>query len=170
MITVLGLLMFPLGKGRPWRPLGLILDICSGLVVITATVYIVMNFENIMNDLPVAKDIDNYLGLGVLLVILELARRTASPLFPIMVGSAVIYAYFGDRIPGAFTQRFQHRLPYRDYLSFRSRTVGNVGRYCLYHPGSFCAFWKFIATYRCRSDIFDLSARAGGSSPGARQK
>jgi TRAP transporter 4TM/12TM fusion protein len=171
MITVLGLLMFPLGKGRPWRPLGLILDICSGLVVITATVYIVMNFENIMNDLPVAKDIDNYLGLGVLLVILELARRTASPLFPIMVGSAVIYAYFGDRIPGAFGHS-GFNIDYLTEIIFLSDRGlwGMLVGIASTTLAAFVLFGSLLLHTGAGQTFFDLSARAGGSSPGGAAK
>jgi TRAP transporter 4TM/12TM fusion protein len=171
MITVLGLLMFPLGRDRSWRVFGIILDIISGLLVISATIYIVINFENIMNDMPVAKDIDTYLGLSVLLVILELARRTASALFPIMVGSAVIYAYFGDLIPGVFGHS-GFDIDYLTEIIFLSDRGlwGMLVGIASTTLAAFVLFGSLLLHTGAGQTFFDLSARAGGSSPGGAAK
>jgi len=105
MIVPLSVLLFPLGYGKKWRPLGVLIDILISIFVIISAAYIVLNFERIMNNLPIAEEIDIILGFGTLLVILEMARRSASLIFPLIVGGIVIYAFLGDKIPGALGHR-----------------------------------------------------------------
>jgi TRAP-type uncharacterized transport system fused permease subunit len=105
MIVSLSVLLFPLGRGKSWRPLGAIIDVAISVFVVASASYIVLNFERIMNNLPFAEQIDVILGFGTLLIILEMARRSASFVFPLIVGGVVAYAYFGDNIPGVFGHR-----------------------------------------------------------------
>ena len=58
-----------------------------------------------MTDLPFANQLDMLLGFGTLFVILELARRSASMIFPLIVGGVVVYAFIGAYIPGTFWHR-----------------------------------------------------------------
>ncbi len=171
MVTILGLLMYPLGQGKSWRMLGILLDFSAGLIVVTTTTYIIINFDVIMNEQPFAEDIDIYLGLGTLLVILELARRTTSPLFPILVGSAIVYAYFGDLIPGAFG----HRGFDIDYISeiilLSDRGLwGMLVGIASTTLAAFVLFGSLLLHTGAGQTFFDLSARAGGRSPGGAAK
>jgi TRAP transporter 4TM/12TM fusion protein len=97
-VTLLGILMFP----SKWGKLGLFLDLLGLGAVITTTIYVIVQFEAIMTDLPLASNVDKLMMLSTLAMLLVLARRISSAIFPIIVLSSVLYASFGDLIPGSF--------------------------------------------------------------------
>lgn len=171
MIVPLSVLLFPLGRGKAWRPLGAIIDVAISAFVIVSTGYIVVNFERIMNDLPFAEQIDIILGFGTLLIILEMARRSASFVFPLIVGGVVVYAYFGDKIPGAFG----HKGFGADYLTevifLSDRGLwGMLVSIASTTLAAFILFGALLLHTGAGQTFFDLSARAGGRSPGGAAK
>ena len=99
-ITALAVLMHPLFGGSRLRPLGMAIDAAIVAIVTVSGVYIIGNFETIMNDLPWATPRDMVMGFGTLLCVLELARRTSNWVFPMVVVMAVAYAVFGYLISG----------------------------------------------------------------------
>lgn len=100
-ITILGVLMFP----SKWGRTGQVLDLIGLLAVATTTIYIVVEFDNIMSDLPLASVADKLMMLSTLAMILVLANRIAGAVFPIIVVGSVLYAFFGFLIPGALGHR-----------------------------------------------------------------
>jgi TRAP transporter 4TM/12TM fusion protein len=171
LITVLGLLLFPLGGGKEWRSVGIVADSIAGLLVVSSSVYIIINFEKIMTEQPFANNLDMFLGFGTLFVILELARRTTSWLFPVLVFGAVAYGYFGSLIPGAFGHR-GFGLDYLTeiiYLSDRGlwgMLVGIASKVL----AAFILFGSLLLHTGVGQTFFDLSARASGKSPGGAAK
>jgi len=97
-VTLLGILMFP----SKWGSSGLFLDLFGLGAVLTTTVYVIVQFDAIMTDLPLASSVDKLMMLSTLAMILILARRISSSIFPIIVLSSVLYAAFGYLIPGSF--------------------------------------------------------------------
>lgn len=171
MVTTLGLLLYPLGHKKKWRPLGMLFDTAAGVLVLAATAYIVVNYEFIMDSQPFAENIDIYLGIGTLLVVLELARRTTSPLFPLLVGSALVYAYFGDLIPGTFGHR-GFDIDYLAEIIFLSDRGlwGMLVGIASTTLAAFVLFGSLLLHTGAGQTFFDLSARAGGRSPGGAAK
>lgn len=100
-VTLLGVLMFP----SKWGRLGVFLDLLGLLAVGVTTVYIIVQFDNIMGDLPLADTADKLMMLSTLATILVLAYRISGPVFPIIVLASVLYALFGYLIPGALGHR-----------------------------------------------------------------
>lgn len=100
-VTLLGILMFP----SKWGRLGVFLDLLGLLAVGVTTVYIIVQFDNIMGDLPLADTADKLMMLSTLATILVLAYRISGPVFPIIVLASVLYALFGYLIPGALGHR-----------------------------------------------------------------
>lgn len=172
IIGVLGLAMFPLGHGRGWRPLGLAIDACIGVVLVGACAYIIWNFERIMTQLPWAQWYDIALGAGAVLAVLELARRaTGSLLFPAIVALSVAYALFGHLIPGEFGHRGFDvgYLTEVVYLSDRGLwgLLVNVASTTL---AAFVLFGAMLLHTGAGQTFYDLSARAGGKSVGGAAK
>ncbi len=89
MIVSLSVLLFPLGRGKSWRPLGAIIDVAISVFVVASASYIVLNFERIMNNLPFAEQIDVLLGFGTLLFILAMHRRLPTFAFSCLVECVV---------------------------------------------------------------------------------
>jgi TRAP transporter 4TM/12TM fusion protein len=100
-VTLLGILMFP----SRWGRLGFFLDFLGLLAVGVTTVYIIVQFDNIMGDLPLANTADKLMMLSTLAAVLVLAYRISGPVFPIIVLASVLYALFGYLIPGALGHR-----------------------------------------------------------------
>lgn len=171
LVTVLGLLMFPLGHGRRWRPLGAIVDVGLGALVIGAAGYVVWNFETIMTELPFATTLDLILGYGTLLVILELARRSASLVFPVLVGLVVAYAFLGHLIPGEFGHRELDSSYIAEVIFLSDRGLwGMLVGIASTTLAAFVLFGSLLLHSGVGQTFFDLSARAGGSSPGGAAK
>src|SRR3546814_12032517 len=55
LVVSLGLLMFPLGAGKRWRPLGIAIDLAAAVVSIVACVYVIAHYDEIMNDLQIGR-------------------------------------------------------------------------------------------------------------------
>lgn len=172
LVTTLGLLMFPLGAGKPWRPVGMVVDALMGLWMLAACGYVVWHFERIMTQLPWAQPLDVALASGTVLVILDLARRsTGSLVFPGIVALSLVYALFGDRIPGSFGHRgFDiYYLTEVIYLSDRGLwgLLVNVASTTL---AAFILFGAMLLHTGAGQTFYDLSARLSGRSPGGAAK
>lgn len=58
LVTCLGFALFPLGAGKPWRPVGLVIDLALAALAVAACGYVVWHFETIMGSLPWATVLD----------------------------------------------------------------------------------------------------------------
>jgi TRAP transporter 4TM/12TM fusion protein len=171
MIIPLSVLLFPLGRGKTWRPVGAAIDFAMCAFVVASTSYIVVNFERIMTDLPFAEQIDIFLGFGTLLVILEMARRSASFIFPLIVGGVVVYAFFGESIPGAFGHRGFDAGYLTEVIFLSDRGLwGMLVSIASTTLAAFILFGALLLHTGAGQTFFDLSARAGGKSPGGAAK
>lgn len=171
MVTVLGLLLFPLNLGQKFRAVALSLDLAAAGLVVWAAVYIVLNFERIMTDLPFADNIDLFLGYGTLLVILELARRSASLVFPLIVGAIILYALMGGMILGAFGHRGFDSAYVAEIVFLSDRGLwGMLVGIASTTLAAFILFGSLLLHTGAGQTFFDLSARAGGRSPGGAAK
>lgn len=171
MIVPLSVLLFPLGRGKAWRPVGALIDVAMSAFVIVSAGYIVINFERIMIDLPFADNLDMILGFGTLLIILEMARRSASLIFPMIVGGVVIYALLGDKIPGAFGHRGFGAGYLTEVIFLSDRGLwGMLVSIASTTLAAFILFGALLLHTGAGQTFFDLSARAGGKSPGGAAK
>ncbi|SHG82810.1 TRAP transporter permease [Marivita hallyeonensis] len=171
LIVIMAILLYPTGHGKPWRWLGIVVDLAMVGWVIVSAIYVVANFERIMVDLPFAEPLDAWLGFGTLIVILELARRTASLVFPIIVGGMVAYAFFGDVIPGAFGHRGFDIFYITEVIFLSDRGLwGMLVSIASTTLAAFILFGALLLHTGAGQTFFDLSARAGGASPGGAAK
>ncbi|WP_425039505.1 TRAP transporter permease [Primorskyibacter sp. S187A] len=171
LIVIMAVLLYPTGQGKRWRALGIVVDLAMAGWVIASAVYVVANFERIMVDLPFAEPVDAWLGFGTLIVILELARRTASLVFPIIVGGMVAYAFFGDAIPGALGHRGFDIYYITEVIFLSDRGLwGMLVSIASTTLAAFILFGALLLHTGAGQTFFDLSARAGGASPGGAAK
>jgi TRAP-type uncharacterized transport system fused permease subunit len=105
LVAILGLLHYPLGAGKRWRPLGLAIDIALGVAVVGTCIWIGVHVDQIMTSLPEAGKLEIAMTAGLVLVILELSRRAIGVIFPGMVLTSLLYALFGSYIPGRLGHR-----------------------------------------------------------------
>ncbi len=78
-------------------------DIFLALLGSTACVYIVWNYDELINRIPVMPtQWDLFFGVVTTLIVLEISRRTVGLLLPTVAILFLLYAHFGNLIPGTF--------------------------------------------------------------------
>jgi TRAP transporter 4TM/12TM fusion protein len=75
--------------------------LCIG-VVLAAAAYVVWNGLAIMDFSYVESNLDLILGIPLLLLVLDAARRSLGWIFPVLVSLSILYALFGQFVPGQF--------------------------------------------------------------------
>ena len=171
LVICLGFALFPLGAGRPWRPVGLAVDLALTAVAVGACGYVVWNFETIMGSLPWATTLDMALTVGLVVAVLELGRRTVGLIFPVLVIAGLAYALFGDAMPGA--------LKHRGFdTAFVTETIflGDLGIWGMLTGiaatiiAAFVLFGALLLHTGGGQAFMDFAMRLGGRQPGGAAK
>ena len=77
------------------------LNILLAAACIVFCLYIVFNYDRLMEGIgTVARPFELFMGIALLLLAMEAARRSTGVLLPIMASLFIAYAYFGGYIPG----------------------------------------------------------------------
>lgn len=105
LLLLLGFLTYPLRPGGRARVWSIALDVVLAGIGIAAAVYVTFNAHRIMTTLPMASPLELGLTLGLVVVLLELARRTVGLAFPILVLIGLSYVFLGHLIPGRLGHR-----------------------------------------------------------------
>lgn len=171
LIVALGLLRYPLGAGQVWRPVGIGIDALMALVAIGGCAWIAWQADDIMNSLPTAGPFEMAMAAGLVLVILELSRRAIGLIFPTMVSCGLLYALFGNLVPG--------RLGHRGFdLNFVTETLllGDIGIWgsLLGVAATIIAVFSLFGSFLLHSGggptFMDLALRMSGRSVGGAAK
>lgn len=85
-------------SGKHWR--NLLLDIILAVGGMALCAYIVINSEEIFKHASQPVGIEPWLGMTLIIIILEAGRRTCGLALPIMAILFLIYAIFGSDLPG----------------------------------------------------------------------
>jgi TRAP transporter 4TM/12TM fusion protein len=171
MVVSLGLLMFPLGDGKRWRPLGLAVDLAAAAVSIAGCVYVIVNYDRIMDDLPTATTLDIVLTAGLVLSILEVSRRAIGAIFPAIALAGIAYALLGQYIPGSLGHR-----GFDIYFTTETLLLGDLGIWGLLVGvasttiGAFILFGSVLLFTGGGQTFMDLAVRLSGRSPGGAAK
>jgi TRAP transporter 4TM/12TM fusion protein len=105
LLVLLGFLTYPLRPGGRAKAWSLTLDVALAAIGIGAALYVTFNANRIMTTLPTATIMELCLTVGLVVVLLELARRTVGLAFPILVVIGLSYVFFGHLIPGRLGHR-----------------------------------------------------------------
>lgn len=171
LVVCLGLTIYPLGAGRRWRPLGLVIDLAGAAVTIWACAYIVINYDRIMTSLPWATDLDVFLTAALVVTILELGRRAVGVIFPLLISTGLAYALLGQHLPGPLSHRGFD-------VAFVTETIflGDLGVWGLLLGvastviAAFVLFGALLLHTGGGQAFMDLAMRLGGRSPGGAAK
>lgn len=171
LVVTLGLLMYPLAAGTRLRPLGIAIDAAMAAAIWIACLYIVRNYDEIMNALPWATTADIAMTAGLVVVLLELGRRVVGWIFPLLVGVGLAYALLGHHIPGTLG----HRL-FDIFFVTETLFLGDLG---IWGPlvsvaatviAAFVLFGAVLLHTGGGQTFMDLAMRLGGQSPGGAAK
>lgn len=167
----LGFALYPLGVGKSWRPVGLVIDLTLAAITIVACGYVVWNFEQIMTSLPWATSLDKALALGLVVAVLELGRRTVGLIFPILVLIGVGYALFGYLLPGPL-----HHRGFDSAFVTETIFLGDLGIWGMLTGvaatviAAFVLFGALLLHSGGGQAFMDLAMRLGGQQPGGAAK
>ncbi len=84
-----------------------IIDWICILLTLAVSIYVITNYETYVSNMQNNKLTDELLVFGVIITLLtlEAARRVLGNVLPIIAIIAILYAFFGDQIPGLFGHR-----------------------------------------------------------------
>ncbi len=81
------------------------LDVLLALVAFGVNAYIIFNFQNLVTRIGMPSTTDLVLGFVCMALVLEGTRRSIGWPLPIVTVLFLLYAYFGNHIPGIFGHR-----------------------------------------------------------------
>ena len=171
LVICLGFALYPLGKGKPWRPIGLAVDLGLTAASVAACGYIIVNYDRIMTELPWATPRDMALAAGLVLAVLELARRTVGLIFPILVLVGLFYARFGAYMPGPMRHR-----GFDSYYITETVFLGDLGIWGMLTGvaatviAAFVLFGALLLHTGGGQAFIDLAMRLGGRQVGGAAK
>jgi len=171
LVICLGFTQYPLGKDRPWRTIGLAVDLALVIVSVAACVYILLNSDRIMSELPWATPLDMALAAGLVVAVLELARRTVGIIFPVLVLAGLGYAYFGASMPGDLRHR-----GFDAYYITETVFLGDLGIWGMLTGvaatviAAFVLFGSLLLHTGGGQAFIDLAMRLGGRQAGGAAK
>ncbi|MBA7661093.1 hypothetical protein ES703_69105 [subsurface metagenome] len=94
LVAVLILLVYPLRKSMQT------VDLVLALAVVGIVGYVIFNFSGFRTHAGLPYGIEPWLGASLILVILEITRRTCGLALPTVAILSLIYALFGSNLPG----------------------------------------------------------------------
>jgi TRAP transporter 4TM/12TM fusion protein len=171
ILICLGVLYYPLGDNRKWRPVGMAIDAAMVLASLTACAYVIVNYDMIMTTLPMATPRDILMTAALSLVILEIARRAIGYIFPAIVVIILSYALFGQYIPG----RLGHR-GFDVYFITETLFLGDLGVWGMLMGvaatiiAAFTLFGAVLLNTGGGQTFIDLAMRLGGRAAGGGAK
>ena len=102
-VLVLSFLLFPLAsrfRNRiEW------FDVIAGMLAVAIMVYALWGGDDFTDRAAVPEKWDVILGIALIVLVLEAARRTTGPIMPIVAVLFILYALFGDYLPPPWTHR-----------------------------------------------------------------
>jgi TRAP transporter 4TM/12TM fusion protein len=101
---VLCYLCFP-GSKRSRRDRLDVQDVILSFLAGAAAIYMFFNYEHVARSVGQAALYDYLIGGVLMVLILEAARRSVSPLLPLITVIFLLYAYFGSYMPGELAHR-----------------------------------------------------------------
>lgn len=171
LVVCLGLAIYPLGAGKNWRPIGLVIDLIMGAVTLIACGYIITNYDRIMTSLPYAETLDKVLTIGLVFTILELGRRAVGLIFPVLVLLGLSYALFGSYLPGPL-----HHRGFDSAFVTETIFLGDLGIWGMLTGiaatviAAFVMFGSLLLHSGGGQAFMDLAMRLGGRQPGGAAK
>lgn len=171
LVIGLGLLTFPLGAGKRWRPVGVIIDIFLAAGAIGACGYVTLHADEILSTLPWATTRDMLMASVLVVAILEVARRAIGWVFPLMVLMGLAYALFGNYLEGSLSHRgfdtaFVTETLYLGDLGIWGMLLGVASTTI----AAFVLFGSLLLHTGGGQTFIDLSMRIGGRSRGGAAK
>src|SRR5690554_7572045 len=171
LVIGLGLLTYPLGAGKRWRLVGIVIDLALATGAISACLYVTFNADAILTTLPWATTRDMLLTGILVVTLLDVARRAIGWVFPALVTLGIAYALFGNHLSGPLSHR-----GFDTAFVTETLFLGDLGVWGMLLGvaattiAAFILFGSLLLHTGGGQTFIDLSMRIGGRSQGGAAK
>lgn len=171
MILLLGLLAYPFklkGTAPSW---GVVVDLVLAFGAGAACWRVILNYDEILMDLPLASLTDKVLCGFLVFTVLELCRRTVGWIFTLLVLAGIVYAMAGNYFPGTFRHRgFDAGYLTETLLLSELGIWGNLVGLAATILSTFIMFASLLLVSGTGQAFVDIASRVGGKAPGGAGK
>lgn len=103
-ICVIGLFLYRLRAAKKYPIVDLIVNAALATLFVAANIYLMLNWKELYIS-PFMDFTGLFFGLAAIVILLELTRRTVGLSLAVIVVIFLVYAYFGNHIPGFMGHR-----------------------------------------------------------------
>jgi TRAP transporter 4TM/12TM fusion protein len=159
-------------KGRAATRLVVIREIVLGLVAVVAAAYIFVSEQRLIETFSLeVRTVEIFLAIGLILLLLEGARRTTGPILPTLTVVAIAYALFGELIPGWWGHPGFSATYVVEHLYLGSEAIwGLITGLSAGLIAVFIMFGCFLLVTGAADTFMDIALIAAGRSPGGAAK
>lgn len=163
---VLGFMMFPAGRGW-WR----MLDVICATIGFAAIVFIVMRYDAMANRFGIFLQPEIVAASIIVVMILELARRLLGASLALLCTLFVVYAFFGNYLPGEFGHQGFPVQRIAGYLVMTTDGIfGTATGVSATLISIFVIFGAFLSVTGCGQWFIDISNLTAGRARGGSAK
>ncbi len=146
-------------------------DIALAVLGASISVYIFLSYEEIVGRAGMPTTLDSIFGLAAILLVMEAARRTIGWDLPVLAALCLVYAYFGQHMPGFLAHRGYSVKRIIEHLYLGTEGIygiplGVVATY-VFH---FVLFGIFVAKTGLGQLFIDIAMAIAGRSTGGPAK
>lgn len=169
-VLALAFLMYPARKGAPaHRPT--IVDIVLAGLSVFVNAYLVLMWDDIANRGGRLTEPEYLVGLAAIVLVLEASRRVLGKELTIMGLVFLLYAYFGNYVPGLFNTRGYSWQRIAEHMIFTPEGVFGIALgVSATYMFLFILFGAFLGGTGLSKFINDISLAAAGHKPGGPAK
>jgi hypothetical protein len=104
LICVIGKFIYRLGSAKKYPFVDLIVNVALAALMVAANIHLMINWKELYIS-PFMEFTGLLIGLSAIFILLELTRRTVGLSLAVIVLIFLVYAYFGNYIPGFLGHR-----------------------------------------------------------------
>ncbi|MFP4198937.1 MAG: TRAP transporter permease [Halanaerobium sp.] len=104
-IFTLIFLLYPALKDKKGNKLILGIDLILALGSIAISSYIVLNYETLVHRAGMYTQLDQFMAILAIIIVLEGTRRALGPELPVIAVLFLLYAHYGQQMPGMLAHR-----------------------------------------------------------------
>ncbi|RDE07706.1 TRAP transporter permease [Pelagibacterium lacus] len=169
LMMILGFLIFPISDGKV--PLLRVIDAVIIAIAIGSLVFLLSRYNQMVSRFGIFRPEETFAAVLIVLAVMEFTRRVVGwPLF-IIAALFILYAYFGNYIPGAFGHAGYSTTRISSYLILTSDGIfGTALGVAATLISIFVIFGAFLSVTGCGKWFMDIGNCLAGRSAGGPAK
>ena len=104
IVSVIAIYVYKIKSADRWPRLNLMINTVMAVLILAANIYLLLNWKELYIE-PFLSNTGMFMGVAVIIILLELTRRTVGMSLAVIVILFLLYTYFGAYIPGFLGHR-----------------------------------------------------------------